>query len=72
MDGKAPFVTYEKPVRNEEQDADLDKMRCIMKVMADRIMQTNKTKTEMRMVREKSPQKGISNDHQKRAHEAAQ
>jgi hypothetical protein len=58
-----PFVTFERPVRNEEQDAELDKMKCIMKVMADRIMLVNRTNTEMRKVREKSPQKAPSVDH---------
>ena len=47
-----PFVTFEKPVPSAEEDMSRDKTFCKFKVMNDRVMVTNRGKTEKRMEKE--------------------
>lgn len=47
-----PFVTFEKPVPTAQDEHATDQRFCKFKVMSDRVMVTNRGKTEMRVQKE--------------------
>jgi len=49
INGKIPYVTFEKPVPNAEQEGITYKKECVQKVLKERIAATNRVKTEKRM-----------------------